>query len=113
MDISEAAVKASKDTFLFNDVGVDIVRSDILSGFSYRPIIDLLLVNPPYVQTSPEEMDDAIECSKESNHSLSAAWAGGHGGVFSMTLYILDDLLHVSRKQQVHMHTYERMHIHV
>lgn len=42
--------------------GVDVVRTDLFTGI--RGLFDLVLFNPPYLPTQPEErMDDWLECA--------------------------------------------------
>lgn len=74
-DINPRAVEAARRTAEANGVGacVEVIRSDLLSAVEgrVRGCVDVLLFNPPYVPTPPEEVgSDGIE----------AAWAGGQDG---------------------------------
>jgi release factor glutamine methyltransferase len=55
-DINPHAVGATRDS------GLEVVRADLLSGI--RGPFDLVIFNPPYLPTSPEErIDDWLECA--------------------------------------------------
>lgn len=73
-DINRAANTATVLTGTRNGQRIEAVRMDLLSAL--RPgTIDVLVFNPPYVPTSPEELHDA-----EARGDISAAWAGGERG---------------------------------
>jgi release factor glutamine methyltransferase len=57
-------------------------------------MIELLLFNPPYVETEDEEYENARE-----NHAISASWAGGSNGMrlTNRLLHDLDRILHPQR----------------
>jgi release factor glutamine methyltransferase len=72
-DINEYAARMTKKTLERNKVEGDVVITDLLSNLSTRLAgqIDVLLFNPPYVETSSEEVGSlGLEC----------AWAGGQKG---------------------------------
>ncbi len=48
-----------------------VVRTDLVSSLRLRGLVDLLLFNPPYVVTPPEEMEGC---------GISISWAGGRDG---------------------------------
>jgi len=55
-DINPHAVRASRE------LGIEVVRTDLGGGISGR--FDLILFNPPYLPTTPEErLDDWLECA--------------------------------------------------
>jgi release factor glutamine methyltransferase len=48
--------------------GVDVVRTDLFTGI--RGLFDLVLFNPPYLPTQPEErMDDWLECALDGGEN--------------------------------------------
>jgi len=73
-DVSVDALRASAATAARNGATLQPVQMDLLSAM--RPgLIDVLVFNPPYVPTSAEELQDAIDTV-----DISAAWAGGPRG---------------------------------
>ena len=61
-DINPHAVISARDT------GVDVVRTDLFTGI--RGPFDLVLFNPPYLPTQPEErMDDWLEYALDGGES--------------------------------------------
>lgn len=85
-DVNPHAAAAAQKTFANNQVKGDVVRMDLVSGFNFKGKIDVMLFNPPYVPTLPEEM---------KGDGLSVAWAGGHKGreVLDRLLPSIDGLL--------------------
>ena len=83
VDISRHACAAAAATASANGLAshVDVVEADLLGALEGRLQggVDLLLWNPPYVPTPPEEV-----CSGKHTPGaaapLSAAWAGGEAG---------------------------------
>nr|CAH7766422.1 unnamed protein product [Callosobruchus chinensis] len=69
-DINTQACLATYTTACCNNVNVNCSNSDLLSGFKDN-IFDLILFNPPYVVTDPDEI---------SGQGLNRAWAGGSSG---------------------------------
>ncbi|KAK8833808.1 S-adenosylmethionine-dependent methyltransferase [Tritrichomonas musculus] len=56
-----------------NNVSVNPVCDNF--ALSLRGPFDVIIFNPPYVETSPEELQKA-----KDNHDISASWAGGVDG---------------------------------
>jgi len=73
-DVNDAALATTVATAAHNGVHVHVVRMDLLCAMR-AGCIDLLVFNPPYVPTSSEELQQAVE-----QQDLSAAWAGGPRG---------------------------------
>eukprot|EP00667_Euglena_gracilis_P024253 EG_transcript_27804 len=73
-DINPAAVRASALTYAVNGVPADVLLSRSALAFLPRleASVDVLLFNPPYVPTGPEEMQGT---------GIEAAWAGGVDGM--------------------------------
>ncbi|KAF4521566.1 hypothetical protein B566_EDAN001286 [Ephemera danica] len=74
-DINPAACKATKSTSHGHGVSgmMDAVCGDLLGPMLDRlkGVVDILIFNPPYVPTVPEEITAS---------GISQAWAGGHKG---------------------------------
>ncbi|XP_075712992.1 methyltransferase HEMK2 isoform X2 [Rhinoderma darwinii] len=72
-DVNPTAALCAIATSQANDVHVDPVITDLVSGLLPRlqGQIDLLLFNPPYVVTPSEEV---------GSNGIEAAWAGGKNG---------------------------------
>lgn len=87
-DINPFALMASKKTFEANKVEVELVQTDLLCGLDKRLArgIDILLFNPPYVPTPPEEMQGSL---------IARSWAGGSRGreVTDRLLAIVDGVM--------------------
>lgn len=74
IDINPFAAAATRATGVANSQPIHVSVMDLLSAL--RPgIVDILVFNPPYVPTSPEELLEAGDA-----RDLSAAWAGGVRG---------------------------------
>lgn len=74
IDINPFAAAATQATGVYNSQPIHVSVMDLLSAL--RPgIVDILVFNPPYVPTSPEELLEAGNA-----RDLSAAWAGGVRG---------------------------------
>ena len=72
-DINEEACKATMKTFMDN--GIDESWVHVLNtsfGIGPDQCYDIIIFNPPYVPTTPEELALA-----KQNHDITAAWAGG------------------------------------
>ncbi|CAI5740428.1 unnamed protein product [Hyaloperonospora brassicae] len=71
-DINRLAASVAQQTATNNGVHTfDVVHTDLLQCFESRIQVDVLLFNPPYVPTPPEEV---------GSRGIEAAWAGGiHG----------------------------------
>jgi release factor glutamine methyltransferase len=78
-DINPHAVISARDT------GVEVVRTDLFAGI--RGTFDLVLFNPPYLPTQPEErMDDWLEYALdggESGRAVIARFAAEAGRVLA------------------------------
>uniref|UniRef100_A0A7S1HUZ6 Methyltransferase small domain-containing protein n=1 Tax=Eutreptiella gymnastica TaxID=73025 RepID=A0A7S1HUZ6_9EUGL len=87
-DINDKAAQASVITYHTNDVPCDMLLSDFGQALLPRLHwgVDVLLFNPPYVPTGPDELHSS---------GIEAAWAGGMDGmeVVDAFLPIADRLL--------------------
>lgn len=70
-DVNPRAAAIARSTFRRNQVLGDILRTDLVTGTKLQGKVDVMLFNPPYVPTPPEEM---------KGDGLSVAWAGGLKG---------------------------------
>ncbi|XP_069085226.1 methyltransferase N6AMT1 isoform X2 [Pleurodeles waltl] len=72
-DINNEATACSVETALRNKVHIQPIVTDLVKGLLPRlhGIVDLLIFNPPYVTTPPEELGTS---------DLTASWAGGKNG---------------------------------
>ncbi|KAM5280940.1 methyltransferase N6AMT1 [Ctenodactylus gundi] len=72
-DINPAAAACTLETARYNKVHIQPVITDLVKGLLPRlkEKVDLLVFNPPYVVTPPEEV---------GTHGIEAAWAGGRHG---------------------------------
>ncbi|KAL1406917.1 S-adenosylmethionine-dependent methyltransferase [Vanrija albida] len=87
-DINKYASDATKRTAAANDVYLNPVLSDLLTGLKPRITgkVDLLIFNPPYVET--EETERAVT---QDQRDIGGAWAGGQYGM-TVTNKILQQL---------------------
>lgn len=87
-DINSAAIEVTKKTLEAHGVHAEVILTDLVSGLDKRlaGTVDVLVVNPPYVPTSEEEV---------GGDGIAAAWAGGEHGrtVIDRILAIVDNLL--------------------
>lgn len=87
-DISSAATEVTKKTLEAHSMHAEVILTDLVSGLEKRLAgsVDVLVVNPPYVPTSEEEV---------GGDGIAAAWAGGEHGrtVINRVLAIVDNLL--------------------
>ncbi|XP_035171455.1 methyltransferase N6AMT1 isoform X1 [Oxyura jamaicensis] len=87
-DINPMAAYCTLETALLNNVHLQPVITDLVSGLSPRlnGKVDLLLFNPPYVVTPSEEV---------KSHGIEASWAGGKRGreVMDRVFPLVADLL--------------------
>lgn len=73
-DVNRDALQATAATAARNAASVQPVQMDLLTAL--RPgLVDVLVFNPPYVPTSDEELQSALQTA-----DISAAWAGGPRG---------------------------------
>ncbi|KAM5153618.1 methyltransferase N6AMT1 isoform 1-T1 [Callospermophilus lateralis] len=72
-DINPDAAVCTLETGRRNNVHIQPVITDLVKGLLPRlkEKVDLLVFNPPYVVTPPEEV---------GSHGIAAAWAGGRNG---------------------------------
>ncbi|KAJ1476642.1 S-adenosyl-L-methionine-dependent methyltransferase [Baffinella frigidus] len=70
-DRNPTAATAAQRTFAANEAPVDVVVADLFSGIRVRGGIDILLFNPPYVPTPPDEINSS---------AIAMSWAGGDKG---------------------------------
>lgn len=72
VDKNPHATRCTKRFCTRNDVLLaDSIRVDLTSGLKLNGLVDVLIFNPPYVVTPPEEME---------GHGISISWAGGRDG---------------------------------
>lgn len=87
-DINPHAVETTRKTLEAHGVHAEIVTADIASGLQKRlkGMVDVLVVNPPYVPTPEEEV---------GQEGITASWAGGENGrrVIDRILPVADELL--------------------
>ncbi|XP_059542249.1 methyltransferase N6AMT1 isoform X1 [Myotis daubentonii] len=87
-DINPEAAACTLETARCNRVHVHPVITDLVKGLLPRlkEKVDLLVFNPPYVVTPPEEV---------GGHGIAAAWAGGRNGreVMDRLFPLVPDLL--------------------
>ncbi|XP_011822604.1 PREDICTED: hemK methyltransferase family member 2 isoform X1 [Mandrillus leucophaeus] len=87
-DINPEAAACTLETARCNKVHVQPVITDLVKGLLPRlkEKVDLLVFNPPYVVTPPEEV---------GSHGIEAAWAGGRNGreVMDRFFPLVPDLL--------------------
>eukprot|EP01104_Vermistella_antarctica_P011040 TRINITY_DN3027_c0_g1_i2.p1 TRINITY_DN3027_c0_g1~~TRINITY_DN3027_c0_g1_i2.p1 ORF type:complete len:227 (+),score=52.94 TRINITY_DN3027_c0_g1_i2:230-910(+) len=84
-DVNPAACCAAQETFRINKVkNAQVICGDLIFPLlpSVRGNVDVLIFNPPYVPTGPDddlvEDEDGIE--RDGGGALRAAWAGGKDG---------------------------------
>ncbi|KZV34481.1 hemK methyltransferase family member 2 [Dorcoceras hygrometricum] len=87
-DINPHAVRVTQETIEAHGCHVELVITDIASGLEKRlnRLVDVLVVNPPYVPTPEEE----VGCS-----GITSSWAGGVNGrdVIDRILPVADKIL--------------------
>ena len=87
-DINPHAVKVTSKTLEAHGVHAELITTDIASGLEKRlaGLVDVMVVNPPYVPTPEEE----VGCD-----GIASAWAGGENGrsVIDKILPMADKLL--------------------
>ncbi|KAI8826657.1 S-adenosyl-L-methionine-dependent methyltransferase [Fimicolochytrium jonesii] len=94
-DINPHAISATVATGLRNGVTIDALQSDLIPPFTRPRSIDVLLFNPPYVVTPPEEVWRGYEPQRPNtkppstflgsefgngSNGIEASWAGGIDG---------------------------------
>lgn len=86
-DLNQHAIEATAATARANNVEVNCVCTDLVSGLERaKGKIDVLLFNPPYVPTEDEEV---------GSKGIEAAWAGGVDGrrVLDRLLPLIPELM--------------------
>lgn len=87
-DINPHALDVTSDTLKAHGVHAELVNTDVAAGLEGRlmGLVDVMVVNPPYVPTPEEE----VGCD-----GIASAWAGGENGrsVIDKILPIADRLL--------------------
>uniref|UniRef100_A0A2I3TCV1 Methyltransferase HEMK2 n=1 Tax=Pan troglodytes TaxID=9598 RepID=A0A2I3TCV1_PANTR len=87
-DINPEAAACTLETARCNKVHIQPVITDLVKGLLPRLTekVDLLVFNPPYVVTPPQEV---------GSHGIEAAWAGGRNGreVMDRFFPLVPDLL--------------------
>ncbi|XP_036885560.1 methyltransferase N6AMT1 isoform X1 [Sturnira hondurensis] len=87
-DINPGAAACTLETARCNQVHIQPIITDLVQGLLPRmkEKVDLLVFNPPYVVTPPEEV---------GSHGIEAAWAGGRNGreVMDRFFPVVPDLL--------------------
>ncbi|XP_047071678.1 methyltransferase N6AMT1 [Lolium rigidum] len=72
-DINQHAVETTQATLEAHGINADVIATDIVSGLEKRlaGMVDVVVVNPPYVPTPEEEI---------GIKGIAASWAGGLNG---------------------------------
>lgn len=87
-DVNPHAVKTTRETLDAHGVHAELLTTNIASGLEKRlsGMVDLMVINPPYVPTPEEEVGGS---------GISSAWAGGENGrsVIDKILPVADNLL--------------------
>ncbi|KAK2635071.1 hypothetical protein Ddye_029863 [Dipteronia dyeriana] len=87
-DTNRCAVEVTHETLQAHGVHAELINTDIASGLEKRlaGLIDVMVVNPPYVPTPEDEV---------GREGIASAWAGGENGrrVIDKILPIADKLL--------------------
>ncbi|OMO53658.1 Eukaryotic/archaeal PrmC-related protein [Corchorus capsularis] len=87
-DINHHAIRVTRETMEAHGVYAELINTDIALGLENRlaGLVDLLVVNPPYVPTPEEEV---------GREGIASAWAGGENGraVIDKILPVADKLL--------------------
>ncbi|KAK7348816.1 hypothetical protein VNO80_23519 [Phaseolus coccineus] len=87
-DINPHAVEVTRETMEAHGVGAELVITDIAAGLEERlaGLVDIMVVNPPYVPTPEDEV--GVE-------GITSSWAGGENGrsVIDRILPVADRLL--------------------
>nr|XP_043634321.1 methyltransferase N6AMT1 [Erigeron canadensis] len=87
-DINPHAIKTTRETLGAHGVHAELITTNIASGLEKRlsGMVDLMVVNPPYVPTPEEEV---------GSPGITSSWAGGENGrsVIDKILPVADNLL--------------------
>ncbi|KAA1130661.1 S-adenosylmethionine-dependent methyltransferase [Puccinia graminis f. sp. tritici] len=94
-DINQLALKATASTFSQNALPQpNVIQTSLVECLRLDQTIELLLFNPPYVETEDEEYEVA-----RGNHKISASWAGGSDGM-KLTNQLLENLERILHPQR-------------
>jgi len=95
ININPSALNATASTFTRNKLPrPNLIQTSLLECLRLDQMVELLLFNPPYVETEDEEYEDA-----RGNQAISASWAGGSDGM-RLTNHLLDDLDRILHPQR-------------
>lgn len=87
-DINPHAVRVTRETLEAHGVHAEVITTNIASGLEKRlaGLVDVIVVNPPYVPTPEDEV---------GREGIASAWAGGENGraVIDKILPVADNLL--------------------
>ena len=87
-DTNPHAVRVTRETLEAHGVHAEVISTDIASGLEERlaGLVDVMVVNPPYVPTPEDEV---------GREGITSAWAGGEDGrsVIDRILPVADKLL--------------------
>ncbi|KAF8390834.1 hypothetical protein HHK36_023133 [Tetracentron sinense] len=87
-DINPHAVRVTQETLEAHGVHAEVISTDVALGLERRleGMVDVMVVNPPYVPTPEDEV---------GRNGIASAWAGGENGrsVIDRILLIADGLL--------------------
>ncbi|OWM91330.1 methyltransferase N6AMT1 [Punica granatum] len=87
-DMNPDAVRVTRETLEAHGVDAELIITDIVSGLEKRleGLVDVMVVNPPYVPTPEDEVGKS---------GIASAWAGGEDGraVIDRILPIADTML--------------------
>ncbi|KAK3427596.1 hypothetical protein EUGRSUZ_F03783 [Eucalyptus grandis] len=87
-DVNLHAVRVTRETLQAHNVHADVIATDLASGLDSRlaGLVDVIVVNPPYVPTPDDEV---------GQEGITSAWAGGVDGraVIDRILPVVDKLL--------------------
>jgi Methylase of polypeptide chain release factors len=76
IDINPSAVALAHSTLTLNNCATfDLIITDVFQKLNLYEKVDVIICNPPYVITSPEEYE---ECQKRRD--ISSSFAGGEDG---------------------------------
>jgi release factor glutamine methyltransferase len=79
-DISSSATLCTAATATLNKTPLDPIRTDLLASLlpRLRHSVDVLVFNPPYVETNDDEV---VYAQGEGRGGIEGAWAGGESGM--------------------------------
>jgi release factor glutamine methyltransferase len=91
VDINPASTELARNTLLANQCSrFDLVTLDVFKSLSLKGKVDVIICNPPYVITSPEEY---LECQQRKD--ISSSFAGGENGrefIDKLLVFALENL---------------------